>query len=95
MQYRKKAIVVEATPWWKPGDHPAVVHPVPSHVEVLRDRDTLGAIKTLEGWMVVTPGDYVIRGVNGEFYACKPDVFSKTYEPADSRNPRGSRSPMG
>jgi hypothetical protein len=38
-------------------------------------------IKTLEGTMRASPGDWVIKGVNGEFYPCKPDVFEKTYEP--------------
>ena len=38
------------------------------------------AIRTLEGDMIVTPGDYVIRGVKGEFYPCKPDIFEATYE---------------
>lgn len=38
-------------------------------------------IRTLEGDMHVSPGDYVIRGVNGEFYPCKVDIFWKTYEP--------------
>lgn len=37
-------------------------------------------IITLEGTMVATEGDYIIRGVNGEFYPCKPDIFEKTYE---------------
>ncbi|MFI7113978.1 hypothetical protein ACIBK9_47210 [Nonomuraea sp. NPDC050227] len=37
-------------------------------------------IRTLEGDMKVSPGDYVIRGVAGEFYPCKPDVFAETYE---------------
>ena len=37
-------------------------------------------IKTLEGDMYVTEGDYIIKGVNGEFYPCKPDIFHKTYE---------------
>ena len=37
-------------------------------------------IRTLEGDMLVSIGDYVIRGVNGEFYPCKPDIFEKTYE---------------
>lgn len=37
-------------------------------------------IKTLEGLMDASIGDYIIRGVNGEHYACKPDVFVKTYE---------------
>ena len=37
-------------------------------------------IKTLEGEMLATAGDYIIKGVNGEFYPCKPDIFEKTYE---------------
>ncbi|MFD4830124.1 hypothetical protein ACFWPV_09755 [Streptomyces uncialis] len=36
-------------------------------------------IRTLEGDMKVSPGDYVIRGVQGEFYPCKPDIFAATY----------------
>lgn len=41
------------------------------------------AIRTLEGDMIASPGDYVIRGVQGEFYPCKPDIFADTYEPAE------------
>ena len=37
-------------------------------------------IKTLEGVMEASVGDYVIRGVHGEFYPCKPDIFNETYE---------------
>lgn len=40
-------------------------------------------IHTLEGGMVASPGDYVITGVNGEKYPCKPDIFEKTYEPVE------------
>lgn len=40
-------------------------------------------ISTLEGDMVVTDGDYIIKGINGEFYPCKPDIFEKTYEEID------------
>lgn len=40
-------------------------------------------IKTLEGLMEVSDGDYIIKGVNGEFYPCKPDIFEKTYEKID------------
>lgn len=40
-------------------------------------------IKTLEGEMHASPGDWIITGVNGEQYPCKPDIFEKTYEPAD------------
>ncbi|WP_204519871.1 hypothetical protein [Actinomyces procaprae] len=39
-------------------------------------------IRTLEGDMVASPGDYIIRGVQGEFYPCKPDIFDATYQPA-------------
>lgn len=39
------------------------------------------AIQTLEGVMTVSDGDYIIKGVNGEFYPCKPDIFKKKYEP--------------
>lgn len=37
-------------------------------------------INTLEGDMLVNKGDYIIKGVNGEVYPCKPDIFHKTYE---------------
>lgn len=39
-------------------------------------------IKTLEGSMLVSVNDFVIQGVNGELYPCKPDIFEKTYEEA-------------
>lgn len=39
-------------------------------------------IGTLEGTHRADPGDYVIKGVKGEFYPCKPDIFAQTYEPA-------------
>ena len=38
-------------------------------------------IQTLEGCMTASPGDWIITGVNGEQYPCKPDIFEKTYEP--------------
>lgn len=41
-------------------------------------------IPTLEGPMLASPGDYIIRGVQREFYPCKPDIFAQTYERADS-----------
>lgn len=40
-------------------------------------------IETLEGTMHTSVGDYIITGVNGEQYPCKPDIFEKTYEPVD------------
>lgn len=41
-------------------------------------------IGTLEGEMCAAPGDWIIRGVKGEIYPCKPDIFAATYEPADA-----------
>ena len=41
------------------------------------------AIETLEGTMTAAPGDWIIRGVQGEFYPCKPDIFEATYEPVE------------
>lgn len=46
---------------------------------VLADRNVF-KIFTLEGVMEASPGDWIIKGVNGEFYPCKPDIFEKTYE---------------
>jgi hypothetical protein len=43
-----------------------------------------GWIDTLEGGHIVCPGDFVITGVKGERYPCKPDIFAATYEPAES-----------
>lgn len=40
-------------------------------------------IKTLEGNMRADPGDYIIKGVHGEFYPCKPNIFKETYETID------------
>ncbi len=68
MKYRKKPVIVEATQWFKDGDHPEVV--------ILKN----GWIKTLEGGHIVTPGDYIITGIKGEHYPCKPDIFEATYE---------------
>lgn len=42
------------------------------------------AIPTLEGTMWASPGDWIIQGVQGELYPCKPDIFAATYEPAES-----------
>jgi hypothetical protein len=49
----------------------------------LHDTDT-PYIHTLEGTMLASPGDWIIRGVRGEFYPCKPDIFAEAYEVADA-----------
>ncbi len=71
-KYRKKPVVIEATQWFKDGDHPAVMSG-----EFLYGQPY---IKTLEGDHIVTPGDFIITGVKGEHYPCKPDIFEMTYE---------------
>lgn len=53
-----------------------------SREEPYWDWAVMGIIETLEGPHVVLPGDWIITGVNGEKYPCKPDIFEKTYEPA-------------
>ena len=72
-QYRKKPVVIEATQWFKNGDHPAVVEASLSGMNV-------HLIETLEGDHMVTAGDWIITGVKGEHYPCKPDIFAMTYE---------------
>ncbi len=47
-----------------------------------------GRIETLEGPVYASVGDWIITGINGERYACKPDVFAMTYEPVDAPEPR-------
>lgn len=72
MKFRKKPVVIDAVQWFKPGDHEMVVSS--------DGLDPYFGIHTLEGFMHVSPGDWIICGVNGEFYPCKPDIFEKTYE---------------
>lgn len=48
--------------------------------DALSDRDEGISIETLEGTMRADPGDWIIKGIKGEFYPCKPDVFAATYE---------------
>ena len=85
--YRKKPVEVEAFKydgswsgrvliqgWIEGGDFP-----------VVDGFQTTGPpmfmqIKTLEGTMAADPGDWIIKGIEGEFYPCKPDIFEKTYE---------------
>ena len=77
--FRKKPVVIEAIQWFKMGDHPRVLplHPANPGFE------GYGRIETLEGEHVVTPGDWIIQGVAGEFYPCKSDIFEATYERVD------------
>lgn len=78
-KYRKKPVVIEAVQW--NGD-PNALREFGNHptVDTIRVHYPDLQIDTLEGRMTAKPGDWIIRGVNGEFYPCKPDIFEKTYE---------------
>lgn len=74
--YRKIPVVIEASQWFKDGDHPKVfIHTTGGDVWVNGE----AYVETLEGRHLVTPGDWIIQGVKGEFYPCKPDIFAMTY----------------
>ena len=127
MKFRKKPVVIEATRWFKNGDHPFDYSKAHAGLEngELRmysaeerkanqwEGDIVryyrnpyvqgetpcnhcnqimhnhGWIKTLEGGHIVCPGDWIITGVKGEYYPCKPDIFEMTYEPAGDNNANG------
>ena len=83
MKYRKKPVVIEAVQF---EDTPQRLTELSDFfgMEIVvdytvRDRPIL-KIGTLEGVMVASVGDWIIKGVKGEFYPCKPDIFEATYE---------------
>ena len=76
--YRKKPVVIEAVQWTG-ENHAEMCEFIDPEVFEIIPRVGL-VIHTLEGDHHASPGDYIIKGVNGEFYPCKPDIFAKTYE---------------
>ena len=83
-KYRKKPVVIEAVQWNGPEDrHPAVCTALHNPITRYPFGVTRPHIHTLEGVHRVSPGDWIIRGVKGEFYPCKPDIFEITYEPVE------------
>lgn len=78
--YRKKPVVIEAVQWTG-ENHAEMCEFIDPEVFEIIPRVGL-VIHTLEGDHHASPGDYIIKGVNGEFYPCKPDIFAKTYESA-------------
>jgi hypothetical protein len=86
-KFRKKPVVIEAiqttggngrevSEW---ANDPTVTFEKRGH----RSVHEIVIVKTLEGTMEANVGDWIIKGVNGEFYPCKPDIFAKTYEPVE------------
>lgn len=83
-KYRKKPIVIEALQW--NGTNFNEIHDFTRDNSsfLLNDaKELVLVVHTLEGDMTASEGDFIICGVNDEFYACKPDVFEKTYEKVD------------
>lgn len=87
MKYRKKPVVVEAFKWTgginQLEDPEWIIEEInKGNVWFYRSLTKLTTMKiiTLEGVMTAQVGDYIIQGVNGEIYPCKPDIFEKTYE---------------
>ena len=86
MKFRKKPVVIEA--FQIPANDQTANMPVWVIQAVINKQiepDPNGGveIKTLEGAMRGDVGDWIIKGVKGEFYPCKPDIFAATYEPAE------------
>lgn len=89
-KYRKKPLIIDAIQYdgtnhleiqAETGAHAVDVHyEAPGAPE---DMQPILSIRTLEGTMTVSKGDWVIRGIAGEFYPCKPDIFEATYVLAD------------
>lgn len=82
-QWRKKPVVVDAiqlTP--RTYNDCSLFIGVSSRGTNEHRASCLLEIRTLEGTMTASENDYIIKGVNGEFYPCKPDIFEKTYDPA-------------
>lgn len=77
MKFRKKPLVIEAVQFI--GNYAECLAFCPIAKDPVDNKDTL-IIPTLEGEMRVSFGDWIIKGVNGEFYPCKPDIFEKTYD---------------
>ena len=81
MRYRKKPVVIEAMQFVAGGQSLVeswmIGHYARNQFGVERGNIQ---IRTLEGVMTAQPGDWIIRGVKGEFYPCKPDIFNATYE---------------
>ena len=85
MKFRKKPVVIEAHQLtvfnleqlerWCNGSIKGLRLPA---------KERVIAIQTLEGEMVANVGDWIIQGVKGEFYPCKPEIFEMTYEPVEA-----------
>ena len=76
-QFRKKPVVIQAMQLTEDINNLLVIK---GWCNAKSGADGSLKIETLEGVMTAVTGDWIIKGVNGEFYPCKPDIFEKTYE---------------
>lgn len=81
-KYKKKPLVIEAIKFT--GDNWLEIDEFIEGMHETYPSQGFVIIQTLEGNMRADIGDYIIKGVNGEFYPCKPDIFEKTYEMINS-----------
>lgn len=79
MQFRKRPLVIEAARWDGSNENEIQAFMGGYLKRVIGGMLFIG---TLEGIMCASVGDYIIKGVKGEFYSCKPDIFAETYEDA-------------
>jgi len=78
MKYRKKPVVIEAVQY-KNGNREEIIDFTNGTAKFFTRSHGL-TIPTLEGEHVASPGDWIIKGIKGEFYPCKPDIFEATYD---------------
>lgn len=83
MHYRKRPVTIKAVQFLDSPETLAELSKLgldPVNVDYSVPNMPILKIKTLEGVMTAIEGDYIIKGVKGEFYPCKPDIFKETYE---------------
>lgn len=76
MKYRKKPIIIEAIQW--NGENENEIRNFIDGNCIVTFNPLM--LYTLEGNMIASKNDYIVKGADGEFYPCKPDIFKKTYE---------------
>lgn len=82
-KFRKKPVVIDAVQLTAAHDNEILAFMEQFQVPFEVTGGYTMVIHTLEGDMTASAGDYLIRGVQGEFYPCKPDIFEATYEPVE------------
>ena len=89
MKYRKKPVVVEAVQFVDTEESILKLSELgldPVRIDYADLDNPILKIETLEGVMIAKTGDYIIKGIQGELYPCKPDIFAETYEEIEYLN---------